>query len=132
MNLLTEDGQALPRLPVQNMSQSISCQLRLANRLAHVRPDVTEGLRSTVSGAHQSVLGTLAVVNSVVPPVIPSKVTLMVVLGLVLGGWAVAKRRVILGLVLILLALSVAGVVALAQEGQRAVHAGSGQVVTVR
>lgn len=132
MNQLTEDGQALLRLPVPNMSQSISCQLRLANRLAHVRPDVTEGLRSTVSGAHQSVLGTLAVVNSVAPTAIPSKVTLMVVLGLVLGGWAVVQRRIILGLVLILLALSVAGVVALAQEGQQAVHTGSGQVVTVR
>jgi hypothetical protein len=132
MNPRTEDGQALHRLPVQNLSQSISCQLRLANRLAHVRPDVTVGLRSTVSGAHHVVAESLAVVTSVSPAIIPEKVTLMVVLGLGLGGWAIVKRRVILGLVLILLALAVAGVAALAQEGQQAVHAGSGQVVTAR
>lgn len=130
MNPQTEDGQALHRLPVQNMSQSISCQLRLANRLAHVRPDVTDGLRSTVAGVHNSVAGTLAAVTSNDPTVIPGKVTLMVVLGLALGGWAVVKRRVVLGLVLILLALAVAGVAAIAQEAQQATHAGNGHVVT--
>jgi hypothetical protein len=125
-----KDGQALERLPVQDMSQSATCQPRLGNRLAHVGREVRDKVRSAVVRvARRSASGTLAVVAAG-PAVIPDRVNLTVILGLVLGVWAVAARRIILGLGLILLALAIAGAVALGQEGQHAMHHQTVHVVT--
>ena len=127
------DGQALHRLPVQNMSQSASCQPRLGNRLAHVGRDVRDRVRSAVDPvARRSVSGTLAAVTGAGPAVVPGRVTLVVVAGIALGVWAIAVRRIILGLILILLALAVAGAAALAQEGQHALVHSNAQIVTAR
>jgi hypothetical protein len=127
-----EDGQAVQRLPVQNKSQSASCQPRLGNRLAHVQRQVRTRVRSAVSAAAQrSVSGPMAVLAAV-PAVIPARINLVVALGLVLGGYAIVRRRMIVGLVLILLALAIAGGVALAHEGSAVLHPQSGPFVSLR
>ena len=124
-----KDGQALERLPVQDMSQSATCQPRLGNRLAHVGRQVRDKVRSAVVRVSPAVSVRNAGRRWRGPAVMPDRVNLTVILGLSrrLGRRA---RRIILGLGLILLALAIAGAVALGQEGQHAMHQPTVHVVT--
>jgi hypothetical protein len=129
----TRDGRAFQRPPVQRMSQSVTRQPRLATRLAHTRRDVRDRVRSIGHLARpRSASGLLAAVAAAGPSAMPSRANLVVVTGLFLGVWAIFVRRTVLGLGLILLALAIAGAVALSQEGHYILHSPHTQATVIR
>jgi hypothetical protein len=125
-----EDRRALGRPPVSNLSWSATRQPWLANRLAHASRIGSLGTGSIGSGIVKwPASGMLAAAAVAEPTAMPNGANVVVIIGILLGVWAIVSRRTVLGLSIILLALTLAGATALTQEVEHSLHSQHTQAV---